>query len=218
MKFDPRIHRRRSIRLQGYDYSQPGAYFVTICTQTQHCLFGEIANGEMLLNDSGRMISRWWAVLASKFPRVQPDLHVVMPNHFHGIVIIEGDPIPVGAALRGRPLTPRYSETHATHDEEAPGGAHAGAPLPEIVGWLKTMTTNEYIRGVKERGWPRFHGRLWQRDYYERVFRSEEELRAVRQYVLDNPRKWEGDLNHPSNLVVAPVEAALCGRPQRPNT
>jgi len=212
MQYDPKIHHRRSIRLAGFDYSTPGPYFVTICTHNRHCLFGCINDGDMITNDAGPMISHWWTELGSKYARVQPDLHIIMPNHFHGIVIIEGDPIPdgpvppafnrmaVGAALRGRPTTSDAARAHAIIDEAAPEGAHAGAPLPDIIGWLKTITTNEYIRGVKERGWPRFDGHLWQRDYYERVIRSEDELLKVRQYVNNNPAKWEDDPNHPSKL------------------
>jgi putative transposase len=211
MRYDAKIHHRRSIRLADYHYANPGAYFVTICTHHGICLFGAIQGTEMSSNDAGRMISRWWAELASKYAHVRPDMHVVMPNHFHGIIIIEDDPssdppvadASVGAALRGRPptsrpLEPRFPYEHAAHE-----GAHEAAPLSDIIGWLKTMTTNEYIRGVKTRGWPRFVGHLWQRDYFERVIRSENELLKVREYVLNNPAKWEDDPNHPSRLVAS---------------
>jgi len=215
MRYNPTTHPRRSIRLAGYDYSTPGSYFVTICTHERVCLFGQIRDGNMLVNDAGRMISRWWTELANKFPRVQPDIHIVMPNHFHGIIIIDGDPVPespvatthgrkpAGAALRGRPDDARLSDQCTLENGEMPEGAHAGTPLPDIIGWFKTMITNEYIRGVKERGWPRFDGRLWQRDYCERVIRSAQELLKVREYVVNNPAKWEDDPNHPSKLLAA---------------
>ncbi len=87
---DPGTVHRRSIRLKGYDYAQPGAYFVTICTQNRLCLFGDVREGTMHLNAAGSMVARWWAELARKFPMVRPDEYVVMPNHFHGIVIIVG--------------------------------------------------------------------------------------------------------------------------------
>jgi putative transposase len=86
--YNPAKHHRRSIRLKGYDYAQPGAYFVTLVTQGRECLFGRVVNGEMQLNDAGRMVERWWAELGNKYPHVIPDIHVVMPNHFHGVVII----------------------------------------------------------------------------------------------------------------------------------
>src|SRR5512147_1358322 len=99
MPFDPFKHHRRSIRLKRYDYSQAGAYFVTICTQNRECLFGEIVRGEMCLNDAGMMMVRWWDELSNKFPTFDPDAFVVMPNHIHCIVVIND----VGATLGGRP-------------------------------------------------------------------------------------------------------------------
>jgi len=134
MKFDAEKHHRHSMRLLGYDYAQVGAYFVTSVTKDRVCLFGEIFDGEMRLNDGGRMIEQWWFELNRKFSTVETDEFVVMPNHFHGIVVIAG--VTVGADLRVGP----NSE-----------GAHAGAPLPTIIQWFKTMTTNEYMRGVKTR-------------------------------------------------------------------
>ena len=100
MIFDPAIHHRRSIRLRGYDYSQAGAYFVTICTQDRTCLFGEPLDGEMRLNEAGKMIERWSIELENKFPDIQCDAFVCMPNHVHFIVVT------VGADLRVCPCTP----------------------------------------------------------------------------------------------------------------
>ena len=96
-------HDRRSIRLEGYDYSLAGAYFVTICVQHQECQFGDIANEMMRLNDAGRMVEKWWAELPNKFPPVQLDKHVVMPNHFHGILIIVGAYLGGSAHTQVRP-------------------------------------------------------------------------------------------------------------------
>jgi hypothetical protein len=145
MAYDSSKHRRHSIRLRGYDYSQAGAYFVTVCTQNRQCLFGEIADGEMRLNDAGQMIERWWYELMNKFPESETDEHIVMPNHFHGIVIT------VGADLRVCP------ESGRTHRSAPTTGIHPSAPtgadLPRIIQWFKTMTTNEYVRGVKQHEW-----------------------------------------------------------------
>ncbi len=99
--FDPDRHHRRSIHLPGYDYSRAGAYFVTICSQDWACLFGDIADGALRINDAGRIIEKWWIELNRKFPNVQTGEFVVMPNHFHGIIIIHDEP--VGADLRVRP-------------------------------------------------------------------------------------------------------------------
>ncbi len=225
MRYDPEKHHRRSIRLQGYDYSTPGAYFVTIVTQGRESLFGQIIDGEMHLNDAGRMVERWWHELNRKFPNVRTDAYVIMPNHFHGIIQIL--PHPNG---RGRPtcLPPTHDahtqDVHAggahtegahagadgahaggAHTEGAhtgaggahAGGAHTGAPLQGIVQWFKTMTTNEYIQGVKQRGWPPFDRRLWQRNYYEHIIRNEEDREAIRHYILTNPLHWQSDRENP---------------------
>ncbi len=101
MAFTPEIHHRRSIRLPNYDYSHPGAYFVTICTQNREWVLGEISEGGRRLNDLGRMVERWWAESNCKFTVLETDEYIIMPNHFHGIVMIHYEN--VGAALRGRP-------------------------------------------------------------------------------------------------------------------
>jgi putative transposase len=199
MRFDPDIHRRRSIRLQGYDYAQAGAYFITVCTQDRVCIFGEVVDGEMRLNDAGRMVEQWWLELEKKFLGAKEDVSVVMPNHFHGIVILAGDnrSTDVGADLR---VCPGPSEPQGAHMETQ--SAHTGAPLSRIVQWFKTMTTNEYIKGVKELGWTPFRGRLWQRNYYEHIIRDDRELDAVRQYIVDNPAKWAEDRENPRNWSI----------------
>ena len=98
MKYNPHIHNRRSIRLKGFDYSQAGAYFVTICVQHRKCLFGDVVDGKMILNDAGKMVQTVWDEIPQKYPGVQTNGFVVMPNHIHGIIGL------VGAAPRGRPL------------------------------------------------------------------------------------------------------------------
>ena len=195
MKHDPRIHRRRSIRLQGYDYSQAGAYFVTICAQHRECLFGEIVSGEIRLNEAGLMILRWYAELENKFNDIQCDEFVCMPNHIHFIVVN------VGADLRVRPdgdprVRPenRGRPADQVRPDSVPGqtrGEHAGSPLHGVVQWFKTMTTNEYIRGVKQSDWLPFPGKLWQRNYWEHIIRNEPELTRIREYIQNNPVHWE---------------------------
>jgi len=171
----PQPPHRRSIRLRGYDYSQSGAYYVTICTQQRFQLFGEIINGQTKLNDPGWMVVKWWEALPRKFPVIEMDQYIVMPNHFHGLVIV------VGAARCGRPIKDF-------------GHPHGGAPtLGDVMDWFKTMTTNEYIRGVKQRNWKPFPSRLWQRNYYEHVIRDENELQEIREYIINNPAQWAED-------------------------
>ena len=229
MKQQVEKQHRRSIRLKGYDYANTGAYFVTIVTQGRACLFGEIVNAETRLNDAGSLIERWWFELNNKFRTVETDDFVIMPNHFHGIVVIadvgadlrvgpDSEGAHIGAPLQGAPqpttrmgtgvnpnVHPAHQGTHAgvtlqrTHPVRpvARTGAHTGAPLPAIVQWFKTMTTNEYLRGVKTSGWAPFQGRLWQRNYYDHIIRDGESLNRIRQYIADNPTRWEFDPENP---------------------
>jgi len=201
VKYDPTKHHRRSIRLKGYDYTRAGAYFVTICTQDRACLFGNVTDGQMVLNDAGRMIEKWWLDLNRKFSTMETDEYMIMPNHFHGIVVIVGAdlcvcPAPADAHVSG-------ANGSGAHDSNAHGSnAHAGAPLPSMIQWFKTMTTNEYIRGVKSRGWPPFAGKLWQRNYYEHIIRNDESLNRIREYIMNNPMQWTLDRENPG----APTE------------
>ena len=195
MVYDPQKHDRRSIRLRGYDYSQAGAYFVTICTQNRACLFGEITGGKMILNDAGRMVEKWYHELSNKFPDIQCDEYVVMPDHFHCIIVnvglrsgTEGE-CARGGHTSGERARGEHARGGHTSDERT-RGEHAGSPLPGVVQWFKTMTTNEYIRGVKQWGWPRFDGKLWQRNYWDHIVRNENDLRRIRKYIIDNPAKW----------------------------
>ncbi len=110
MKYDPQKHHRRSIRLKGYDYSQAGAYFVTICTQNRECLFGDIVDGEMMLNDAGQMVEQCWYDIPLHFPHAGLDEFVVMPNHIHGIVVINAN---VGAKNVGaKNFSPLLNKPH----------------------------------------------------------------------------------------------------------
>lgn len=169
MPYDPNRHHRRSIRLKGYDYSQAGAYFITLCTQDRACLFGKVVNGEMRLNDAGRMVLAEWNRLPERFPHLVLDAFVVMPNHVHGILVIT-DPAPTVGATVGATLV-------------------VAPTVGNIIGAFKSRVTVEYIRGVKTSGWPPFRGRLWQRNYYEHIIRNERALNAIRQYIMENPRR-----------------------------
>jgi len=211
MRYAPEKHHRRSIRLKGYDYSQLGAYFVTICTQDRECLFGEIVEGEMRLNTAGRMIEKWFWELENKFQDICCDEHIVMPNHFHCIIINVGA---VGADLRvcpddGQSRDGQSRRIAPTEMGEHNRGEHIGSPLPVVVQWFKTMTTNEYIRGVKQSGWARFDGRLWQRNYYEHIIRNDESLHRIREYIINNPLQWDLDRENP--IVGAGLKPAPTG-------
>jgi REP element-mobilizing transposase RayT len=224
--YNPDLHHRHSIRLQGYDYSKIGAYFVTVCTKNRECLFGEITDGRMVVNNIGRLIEKWWAELMNKFLFIETDIHVVMPNHFHGIIMNA-----VGAALCGRPDESRDQKkaNHIGKGTHTGKGNHTGLPLQvpkqtsrrherpalgNIIDWFKTMTTNEYIRGIKLHVWSSFNGKLWQRNYYEHVIRNEKELNGIREYIMNNPIQWALDEENPD--LITERQGALMNRESLP--
>jgi len=174
---------RRSIRLTGYDYSQAGAYFVTVCVNSRRSLFGDIEDGKMALSDVGWMVYKWWKELEQKYSRVLLDEYCIMPNHMHGIIQI------VGADLCVRPNMIDDGQIHK-------GQTRRSAPtvsLADAIQWFKTMSTNEYIRNIKSNSWPSFNKYFWQRNYYEHVIRDDNDLSRIREYIVNNPVKWEED-------------------------
>ena len=194
MSFNPDIHHRRSIRLRNYDYSNEGAYFVTICTWKRECLFGDIREGSMRLNDLGTVIFSSWNNLTNHYRYIELDEFVVMPNHVHGILFI------VGAAF----MTPDCATDAAQPFVVDRGAMNQGAMNQGAMN--RAPTVGEIVRGFKARctiginklrqtpGYP-----VWQRDFFERVIRNEHELARIRDYISSNPMKWEFDKNHPSN-------------------
>ncbi len=162
--------------MKEYDYSQAGAYYVTINVQNRECLFGEIVNYEMVLNDAGKMIEEQWLALLERFPNIELDVYQVMPNHSHGIiVVIENMDAPLIAVQYKKPM------------------------LGDIVGAFKSITTHEYIKGVDNKNWPQFYKRLWQRNYYEHIIRDEADLNRIRDYIQSNPANWDEDEENPNH-------------------
>jgi len=206
----PTAYHRRSIRLPAYDYAQAGAYFVTVCTQNRECAFGGVIDGEMVLNEPGRMVETVWRELPQHHPGVEVDTLVVMPNHVHGIIML------VGAGPRACPDNPSRSRGVAGQPQGvAPTGTMS---LPDVVHRFKSLTTARYRRGVLERYWLPFPGRLWQRNYYEHVIRNEEDLKAIRQYIIDNPARWEEDPENPDSVGAVhepPLPLMVPARPSR---
>lgn len=181
MNYNPNIHHRRTIRLQTYDYSNEGLYFVTICTHNRQPLFGQIVNDEMELNDAGRMVEKWYKECENHFNDIKCLEMIIMPNHFHCIWYN------VGADRCVCPKTCTNTPINMYP------GEHTGSPLHRIVQWFKTMTTNEYIRGVKFCQWLPFNKRLWQRNYYEHIIRTQHSYEEIVTYILENPKRWSKD-------------------------
>jgi putative transposase len=188
---------RRSIRLKGYDYSLAGAYFVTISTQDRGCVFGDVVAGVMRLNEAGQMVSTEWDALLGRFPGVELDAFVVMPNHIHGIIVF-ATRVSVGAPLVGaQGVAPNRTIDNRATTRVAP-------TLGDVVGAFKSRVTVDYTRGVKTKGWPTFRRRLWQRNFYEHIIRNEASLHRIRQYILDNPARWAFDRDNPLAVIPEP--------------
>jgi len=174
-------HQRRSIRLKDYDYSQAGVYFITICTYDKECLFAKVVDGEMVLNEYGHLIEEEWLRTADIRNNVALDVFIIMPNHFHGILAIVDN-------CRG---TARCAPT--SHNRQF--GKMTSASIPAIIRSFKSATTK---RINELPGTP--HTPVWQRNYYEHVIRDENDLNEIREYVVNNPLKWELDRENPDNV------------------
>jgi putative transposase len=201
------LHPRCSVRLRDCDYSTPGAYFVTVCTQGNRCLLGEITCGRMRLNEAGQMVQSVWDEIPGHYPGVETDAFVVMPNHIHGIILLIHDT--VGAAPRGRP---NETGQPRKHFGQAQGPAPTKLSLPDVVHHFKTMTTKLYADGVKKDEWQPFEWRLWQRGYYEHVVRRTDRMNRIREYILNNPPRW----NWTGKIRKGPAVIDLPGHPWSP--
>ena len=181
-KYNPDKHHRHSVRLQGHDYAQNGAYFVTICGHDRECLFGDIVGETMQLNAWGEIAQEEWLRTPLIRKEVELDLFIVMPNHFHGIVVIRDD---VGAH-GGAPLQPTLQS-----------GSLQRAPksLSSLMAGFKSATTKRVNMLRDMPGAP-----VWQRSFYDRIIRNEEAMNKARQYIENNPARWAYDEENPLNI------------------
>lgn len=191
MTYNPRIHHRRSIRLQNYDYTQAGAYFVTICTHRRECLFGEIVDGKIQLSLAGQAVMVIWQNLPNHFANVELDEFVVMPNHAHAIIVIVD--IGIGA---------KYS---ATHLDEPQGTSPNTSPLQNRARGTRPRSLSAIVQNFKSMSTRKINGALgipgrsvWQRNYYEHIIRNAADLNRIRQYIASNPNRWALDKNNPN--------------------
>ncbi len=194
-------YNRRSLRLKHYDYSKAGYYFITICTQDRLHLFGEILNGEMVLGEAGEIVNKWYMKLEEKFPNITNHEMVIMPNHMHFIMEIVDT---VGADLCVRPnvntemldtqlkIENIQSKRIGTQSQRA--DTRVRPYVGDVVQWFKTMTTNAYIKMVKNGTLPPFNKRIWQRNYHEHIIRNDVDYLCVAEYTLNNPLTWEDDV------------------------
>lgn len=174
----PRYGTRKTTRVPGFDYRQPGPYFVTICTQNRQLLFGWAQYDGVQRSAAGHMVADVWRTAPDVFPGVELDAFVVMPNHVHAILTL------------------------------GTGTIERNPTLGDVMKWFKTLTTVEYVKGVMTRGWPRFHDRLWQHRSYDHIIRNDADLDRVRAYIEVNPWKWDRDNLYIPDYPAAPDRTA----------
>ena len=181
MRYNRGKYRHHSIRLKTYDYSQQGAYFVTVCTGNRLCLFGDIDDGKMRLSPIGDIVRKFWLESPKHFHNADLDQFIIMPNHIHGIIVLVGDGIEVkrrGVQLNA-PTMNYYSQISPRRNTlSVIARTFKGA----LTKWCKNNCF-EYFR--------------WQRNYYDHIVRNEKELNAIREYIIYNPIKWELDRENP---------------------
>ncbi len=188
MKYDPNKHHRRSIRLKGYEYTQAGGYFVTICTSQRECLFGEVINGEMRLSRYGETVQFNWNILPKRYPNVELDAFIVMPNHVHGIIVLKGNGLEGAGKISLSAGKSEFSVKPAPTKSKVYG-------LSEIVRGFKTFSARRINQIRSQAGVP-----MWQRGYYEHIIRNEESLTAISKYIINNPLCWKKDQLYSNNL------------------
>ncbi len=187
MKYDPLIHLRRSIRLRDYDYSQPGMYLVTIVTHQRECLFGEVVEGEMNINNYGRIVDECWHTILEHFSIVELGAYVVMPNHIHGIIIIADVHPRADAFASARRGTPWRAPT----DNLEKFGRPVPGSLANIIRQYKSSVTRKIVQQLG--GAPN----IWQRNYFEHIIRDPDDLNRITRYIESNPTAWEADEENP---------------------
>jgi putative transposase len=203
---------RRTIRLSGYDYSRPGEYFITICTQHRFCLFGEVVNGSMILNRNGQIAKSEWIKTAEIRENVELDAFIIMPNHVHGIIrIINNIPNHVGAYGNTPPQdgntppqdgntppqdgnTPRINDQKSQNKNESNKFRSPSKTIGAIIRGYKSAVT------TKINSEDRLPGRkIWQRNYYEHIIRNDQALNRIREYIIQNPMNWADDRINPKH-------------------
>jgi len=205
MNFNSDIHKRKSIRLKDYDYSSEWLYFITISIKDKLCLFWDIKDNELNLFDSGKMIEKYWLELENKFDNIKLHDFVVMPNHFHWIIEIKN----IQNNRRGEPcVRPDYNDNYRMDNKNNDDTnkrvntrftptwwkfIYDKKSISWIIQYFKSKTTLEYIKNVKNNNWLNFNKKLWQRDYFEHIIRSEKTYLEIVNYIRNNPIKWEED-------------------------
>jgi REP element-mobilizing transposase RayT len=192
MTYNPHLHHRQSIRLKGYDYTQTGAYFVTICTYQRNCLFGEIVDGEMKLNISGEIAKSSWLSITRHFANVELDEFVIMPNHLHGIIIIVDNEVKQDFS-ENQNLSSQCFDNTGIKSVKINGTQSQS--LAAIIQNYKSVSSRKINQIHQAKG-----NVIWQRNYYEHIIRNAEVFNQIHQYILNNLINWQTDQENPQNL------------------
>ncbi|MGH7801433.1 MAG: transposase [Thermodesulfobacteriota bacterium] len=169
---------RKLNRLKDYDYSQNGYYFVTICTKNREAWFGKIESGKMILNQYGEIVERHWKEMPNYYKNVEIDEFIIMPNHIHGIIII-----------------------NRNYNDGIVGTEHCSVPTEKNHGLLSNIVKS-FKNAVTKRVHDQFqdYGFKWQRSFYDHIIRDEIPLNKIREYITNNPLKWESDIENKINF------------------
>ncbi len=204
-----KLNDRRSIRLKGYDYSSPGVYYLTLCTEHRYHLFGKIENGKMILSDEGKNVQKCWYEIPNHYPNVELDAFVIMPNHIHGIIIIKysdniveannNSPFIEGANDHSPQRFPDSPQRFPDSPQRFPDSPQRFPDSPQRPrGTSKTVgaIVRGFKIGVTKLLREKYKEDIWQRNYYEHIVRTEADLNRIRKYINNNPMNWKGDRFH----------------------
>ena len=217
MKYNPSIHHRKSIRIKGYDYASEGAYYVTICSHKRECIFGEVVEEEMRLNDTGEIVREEWLRTPVIRREVELDAFIVMPNHLHGIIIIKDHSV---GTHRYASKEHQHGPKEHRHTAKGPqtdtvvvrthGGAEENGPFVRTHGGAslqrKSGTLGSIIAGFKSAATTKINdlrktprAPVWQGKFHDHIIRDQADLDRIREYISLNPIKWYYDEENPAN-------------------
>lgn len=215
MSYDPRIHNRKSIRLKDYDYTQPGSYFVNICTANRRCIFGTVKNSEIFLSDIGKIAFNDWLAIPNHYHNVSLDTFQIMPNHTHGIIVINEPPQPLSRDTTQSCPDVRTQNANSEEVRVANEQGHDGVmslrnlkvrkfgqpirgSLSAIIGAYKAGVTSK-VRAA------RLHNEtpLWQGRFYDHIIRDDVDLFMIQQYIRLNLLFWEFDIDNPNGNSIS---------------
>jgi putative transposase len=199
MKYDPFKLHRRSIRLQGYDYAQVGAYFITICTLNRECTFDNVV--------LRHIAESYWRAIPRHFPNIVLDEWIVMPNHLHGVIVMADDARRGEAFPEARFDIQAFSNLATELTAKVSGGNASPLPtrgvvsasLGALVGNYKSVTTRRINTIRKTAG-----AHVWQRNYHEHIIRDDNDLDRIRKYIIENPANWDTDEENSNSAPIRP--------------